>query len=396
MASSRLDGILLGSAADVAGAVVVVIGWYARNLAVPLHARRPVALIAAEIAVALPAVERLPRALRQLRRRLVERGHGRRGRQRLAEIGGHVARIIARIQRRHHAPAIRPNPHPHVEGDALGRLLEGFRAARRDRRSPRQLLRREALHAGVRQNAGQRRREAEAIRQHVFRAGLAEFLAEPVIAVEHLADDALGVGRVDIALFHRGAGRKPVPGFHVLLQLLEIGRVVFLEEPVPVGAGEVEHVVRVLFEQAEVPQQGIFQVFVDHLRILPAPLGIEVRVAHYVERRLSGQVRRGTALSVGNGGDGQTGRYGKRETVHWKQHRRFIIPPAGAEVERPRRRPRPPRRTVSASVGPSIGSAARRRPRDYPPNASRPPTTARPWRHSPRWIRGRPGFAGGV
>jgi hypothetical protein len=79
-ALQHFDGVLLGSAADVAGAVVVVIGWYARSLPVALHARRPVALIAAESAVALPTVERLPRARRQLLRRFVERGRPRLGR----------------------------------------------------------------------------------------------------------------------------------------------------------------------------------------------------------------------------------------------------------------------------------------------------------------------------
>src|ERR1700727_2691872 len=43
--------------------------------------------------------------------------------------------------------------------------------------------------------------KAETIGQHELFAGFAEFLAEVSIAVEHLAADAFGAGKVDVTLF---------------------------------------------------------------------------------------------------------------------------------------------------------------------------------------------------
>src|ERR1035437_7149914 len=121
------------------------------------------------------------------------------------------------------------------------------------------------------QDAGQRCREAEAIGQHVLGAGLAEFGAEELLAVEDLADDALGIGRIDVALFPCRSGGKPAAFGDVLLHLGEIGRVVFLHHAVAIGAAEVEDVVRVLFEQVEIKQHRVLDVLADGGGVLPAP-----------------------------------------------------------------------------------------------------------------------------
>ena len=60
--------------------------------------------------------------------------------------------------------------------------------------------------------------------QHVFRAGFAEFLAEPVIAVEDLADNGFGARRVDVAFFHGETGWEPPAGIHILLNSGKINR----------------------------------------------------------------------------------------------------------------------------------------------------------------------------
>src|ERR1019366_7910036 len=144
------------------------------------------------------------------------------------------------------------------------------------------------------QDAGQRCREAEAIGQHVLGAGLAEFGAEELLAVEDLADDALGIGRIEVALFPCRSGGKPAAFGDVLLHLGEIGRVVFLHHAVAIGAAEVEDVVRVLFEQVEIKQHRVLDVLADGGGVLPAPLGIEVSVADDIQGRLLGEIRLGS------------------------------------------------------------------------------------------------------
>src|SRR5260370_41924192 len=109
----------------------------------------------------------------------------------LGEIRGYVGAVAARIQTCQHALAIRAFPNAHVERSALGRLFRRIGAAHRSRRSPDKLLRGKALDSCMGENAGQRSREAEAVREHVLGAGFAEVVAEIFIAVEHMPADRL-------------------------------------------------------------------------------------------------------------------------------------------------------------------------------------------------------------
>src|ERR1700756_1347678 len=130
------------------------------------------------------------------------------------------------------------------------------------------------------EDGGKGRRESEAIRQHVFRARLAKFLSKPIIAIEDLANDCLSARRVDISLFHRGASRKPSALFDQLPELFEIGRVILLHQTVSIGSAEVEDVVRVFVDELEIVLQGIAQVLVDDLGILPAPFSIQMGITN--------------------------------------------------------------------------------------------------------------------
>ncbi len=136
--------------------------------------------------------------------------------------------------------------------------------------------------------AGQRRGETEAVRQHVFGTGLAELAPGKLVAVKELPDNGLGGRRIDVAFFHGRTSREPVPGCHVLFDLLIIGREILLHHAVAVGAAEVEDIVRVLLKQIEVQAHGLQNVLIDGGWIFPAPLRIQVRVANHVQRRLLG------------------------------------------------------------------------------------------------------------
>ena len=271
--------------AGVARAVVVVVGLQARCPAVARHPGDPVHRRVADV----------------LR-------HRRRGR---AEIVVDVARVVARVERRDHPAAVEALPEPDVEGHALRRLLRRVVAADRRRRVPRQLLRGEALQAGVREDARERRREPEAVGQHVLRACLAELAAEELGAVENLPEERLGRRRVHVALLHGRPGGEPAAGRHVLLHPLVVGRVVLLHHPVPVRAAEVEHVVRVLLEQREVVVQRPRQELADRLRVVPAPLRVEMGIADHVQRRRRREVRtragRGRRRAAGREDEQQQG-----------------------------------------------------------------------------------------
>jgi len=82
-----------------------------------------------------------------------------------------------------------------------------------------------------------------------------------------------------------------------LLESGKIGGIVFLHQTIAVGAAEIEDVMRVFFKKGEIIVQGAAEEFVDDLGVLPAPLGIQVGVAHDVERGLFGQVWGGRLLS---------------------------------------------------------------------------------------------------
>src|SRR5439155_2339276 len=115
----------------------------------------------------------------------IERERWRKG---LGEIRGYVGAVAAWIQTCQHALAIRPFPNTHVERSALGRLFRRIGASHRRRQPPDKLLRGKTLDSCMGENAGQRSREAEAVREHVLRAGFAEVVAEIFVAVEHMAE----------------------------------------------------------------------------------------------------------------------------------------------------------------------------------------------------------------
>ena len=69
-----------------------------------------------------------------------------------------------------------------------------------------------------------------------------------------------------------------------------IGRKILLHQPVAIAAGEVEEVVRIFVDQDEVVFHRPTQIFIDDLRIFPAPFGIKMRVAYGVQRRLFAQI----------------------------------------------------------------------------------------------------------
>src|ERR1035441_10639531 len=147
-------------AAGVAGPDILIVGVDAGDIAIELDALHPVLFAAASAA----------------------------GSGLFAEIGGDVAAVAAGVQRREDGLAVGAFPDSNVERDTHGRLLGGIGATDFGRGLPtgRELLSGEALDAGVRQEAGERGREAEAIRQHIFSTGFAEFLAEIGVAVQHL------------------------------------------------------------------------------------------------------------------------------------------------------------------------------------------------------------------
>ncbi len=142
--------LLVRSPANVARAVIVIVGEYATDFAVLLDARGPIMLISVLVAILLhlgerplliaqsnkfldvfligrlPALFGLFQFLSQrfkLLLTLFEHGIRRHGRQRLAEIGVDSAAVIARVETRQHALAIRSHPDAHVEWRSFGRLL---------------------------------------------------------------------------------------------------------------------------------------------------------------------------------------------------------------------------------------------------------------------------------
>src|SRR5487761_511952 len=183
----ELDGVFVGRAANVAGAVIVVIRENAADFAVQIYALGPVDEIA----------------------------HAGR-RSALGEIVADAAGITFRVESGNHAASIRADPHTNVEWRADGRVFGGIRAADGCRRTPGQFLRRETLDSGGGENAWQVGGKAEAIGQHVFFAGLAEFVAKIFVAVKNLANDGFRRRRVDVVLLHRRACGKPLAGGNVM------------------------------------------------------------------------------------------------------------------------------------------------------------------------------------
>ena len=322
-----LHRFLVRRPADVAGTVIVVIGEQPTHFSILLDTRGPIVLVAlvgtiflrpgqrllftsqADELLNLLLVEGLLALLHLLQSSLqltdpflkISKCRVRRYRsQRLAEVGFDPTAVTTRVQAGQHALAIRPDPYADVERSAHRRFLSRVRPPCTGRGTPHQLLRGESLHARMGQDRRQRSRKSEAIRQHVFRAGLAEFPSEPFISVKDLANDRLRAGSVHIALFHRRSRREPSSRIHVLLQLGEIFRVILLHEPIAVRPAEIENVMGILLEQLEVLLHRLADVFVDDLGVFPSPLGVQMGIADDVESWLLGEVGFFGCLSEGS------------------------------------------------------------------------------------------------
>ena len=274
----QFHGAFIWRSTNVARADVVIISKDAGQVSVDLNSPGPVFLSARSLLVLLSRQSRIRPG---------------RWRRRLAQVIENLAAVAERIQRGDNGPAIGAFPNTDVERNAdrsfLGRVRPAY--VRRGLPSRRKFLRRETFDAGVRENTGQRSGKSEAIGQHVFVAGHAELFAKPIIAIEDLTNDGFSVGRIHVAFFHRRAGGKPTAGRHVLFQSFEIRRVVLLHQTITICAGEVENVVRIFFKQREVVAHRLGEIFLNDLRIFPAPFGVEVRVTDDVERRLFRKVR---------------------------------------------------------------------------------------------------------
>ena len=160
------------------------------------------------------------------------------------------------------------------------------------------------------QDAGERGGKAEAIREHVFIAGLAEVFPVVVIAIEDLAEDALGARQVDVSFFDRRAGWKPAAFGHVLCHAGVVVGVVLLHQAVAIGAGPVKNVVWVFIDVLEIDAESFQEIFADGLRHLPAPLSVEMRVRNDVERRRLGDIR--SLAGLGPACAGETHRGGAK------------------------------------------------------------------------------------
>ena len=292
------------------------------HFAIAVDAADPIRFLGRPVApqdTLLLRCERIDLRLGQLRRRYRLGG--------LADVRVGVAAVTARIQRGQCPAAVRADPDAYVEGNAFRRTLGRIGAADLWRGLPIgvQLLRGEPLYAGVRQDRRQRCGKAEAIRQHVLIAGLAELMAKVRVAVQDLAEDALGAGQVDVTLLHRGTGRVPAARGDVLRHARVVVRVVLLHEPVAVRSGPVEDVKRVFVDVIEVHAHGFQQVFADGLRHLPAPLRVQVVIRHHIQRGhlLDVGCLHGLSLRIGHL---QHSRRGKRQCGHTKD--RHSLPPA--------------------------------------------------------------------
>ena len=198
-------------------------------------------------------------------------------------------RVAAGIEGRDDGVSVRSFPEADVEGDAHGR-------------APGELLRGEPEKPAVGPDGGHAGREAEAVREDVIPALLAELGPEVVVAVQDLADHGLGGGHVHVPLVHGRAGHAPAAVPDVSLHLLVQLGVVFLHHGVPHRTREVEHVARVLLEEPEVIHQGLLDVLLDGHRVVPPPLGIQVGIAHGVQRLALREVRLRFVVRGGQGG----------------------------------------------------------------------------------------------
>ena len=173
----------------------------------------------------------------------------------------------------------------------------------------------------MRENCRQRGRKSKAIGQHVFRAGLAQLLAEPVIPVQHLPDDGFSVGRVDVTLFHGRSRRKPPSFIYVFLQPGEVGGKIFLHEAITIGAAEVEDIMRIFIDESEIVFHRLANIFVDDLGILPSPFRIEVGIADHVKGWLLAQIRLLGCLCRGHGEQHQAGKLNRHQQRAESSHR---------------------------------------------------------------------------
>jgi hypothetical protein len=268
----NLYGFFVGGSSGVAGADVMIIREDASDLAIDVDAVNPVGITGTHEGGLL------------FRRHLgfLLGGELRRW---LAEVTMDPAAVTAGIQCGDHGFAVGSNPQAYVEWNSNGGLLRRIGAADQRGWLPAgvELLRGESFDSRVSQDGGQRSRETEAVGQHVLRAGFAEILAEVFIAVEKLAKESLGAGKVDIALFDGRAGREPAALGGIFLHPRIVVRVVLFHQAIAVGAGPVEDIVRILIHVIEVDAHGLQQVFADGLREVPAPLCVEMGVGNYIQ-----------------------------------------------------------------------------------------------------------------
>src|SRR5690348_1043651 len=96
------------------------------------------------------------------------------------------------------------------------------------------------------EDAGQRRRQAKTVRQHVLVTRFAEIFAEVFVAAQYLAEHTFRAAQVDVALLYGGTGREPLSSRSILLHARVVRREILLHQPIAVRTGPVEDVMRVL------------------------------------------------------------------------------------------------------------------------------------------------------
>ena len=155
-----------------------------------------------------------------------------------------VPRIASRLERHHDAGAVDPFPEPDRK--------RGFGVADKRLGAPRQFLRRETDQAAV---VSQRRHdlaESETVGQeHILRLD-AELLFIKLLCKQDVADKRLRRRHVRVVGLERSPRNVPSPVGYEFPDALEEVRIVLLDPFVLDGAFEIEHVMRIFFEQRQI------------------------------------------------------------------------------------------------------------------------------------------------
>ena len=155
-----------------------------------------------------------------------------------------VPRIASRLERHHDAGAVDPFPEPDRK--------RGFGVADKRLGAPRQFLRRETDQAAV---VSQRRHdlaESEAVGQeHILRLD-AELLFIKLLCKQDVADKRLRRRHVRVVGLERSPRNVPSPVGYEFPDALEEVRIVLLDPFVLDGTFEIEHVMRIFFEQRQI------------------------------------------------------------------------------------------------------------------------------------------------